>query len=419
MDRKLGNQMGIGRTLYQMAVVCQAREERNEALRLYDEAKEIFKKTGDKGYLTYTLQQIATIHQINDDYDGALKSCNEAKKGFEKLGDQKGIANTLFQIVSLYKQKNDFVKAHEKTKEAILALKKFGYLFSWDEIPGNDSETFIDFLAKKYGLYWVKKANIDKSDDGKNINVTDEKKSISLNLNNEKTEVNLKIDDDRADKLIVMKEKGKLNIYKLGMKPDIINAEAMLREIAKMLYQMAMGYQKNGEYDEALKLFSRANESFERLSDQDDNARTLYQIASLYKHKNDFSKARESLIEAIPILKKLGNKPDIENAEAMLQEIAKMLYQMAMACQNRGENDKALNLYKEAEESFEKLRDKKCRADTLLRIASSYKQKSDFLKAKEFIKEAISILERIGDINDISRAKKQLNEIPEKGDTYG
>ncbi len=87
------------------------------------------------------------------------------------------------------------------------------YLFSWDEIPGNDSERLIDFLKQNYSIDWVKTAKIEKIDDGKTIRVSVEKNFLSLSLNNEKTKVNLKIDDGRTNEFIVKTMNGKLNIY--------------------------------------------------------------------------------------------------------------------------------------------------------------------------------------------------------------
>jgi len=58
------------------------------------------------------------------------------------------------------------------------------YLFSWDEIPGNDSGKLRDFLEQKYNIDWVKMAKIEKIDDGKTIRVSIEKNYLSLSLDN-------------------------------------------------------------------------------------------------------------------------------------------------------------------------------------------------------------------------------------------
>ncbi len=88
--------------------------------------------------------------------------------------------------------------------------KRKKYLFSWNEIPGNDTDQFIKFLKKNYGVPWVKTAKIEKIDDGKTISVSNEKNSLLLTLNNDKNEAILTI--NTTDEFIVKKENGNLNI---------------------------------------------------------------------------------------------------------------------------------------------------------------------------------------------------------------
>jgi hypothetical protein len=49
------------------------------------------------------------------------------------------------------------------------------YLFSWDEIPGNDNVRLLDFLKQKFSIDWVKKAKIEKIDNDMTIRVSTEK----------------------------------------------------------------------------------------------------------------------------------------------------------------------------------------------------------------------------------------------------
>ncbi|WAM22573.1 MAG: hypothetical protein OI715_00335 (plasmid) [Candidatus Methanoperedens sp.] len=88
---------------------------------------------------------------------------------------------------------------------------KLEYLFSWDEIPGKDSDKLVEFL-RDMDVKWVKKAKIEKVDNGDTIKIFNEKKSLLLKLNNEKTEASLTIDDDVLE-FIVKAENGKLNLY--------------------------------------------------------------------------------------------------------------------------------------------------------------------------------------------------------------
>jgi hypothetical protein len=83
------------------------------------------------------------------------------------------------------------------------------YLFSWDDIPGNDTERLIEFLTKEYPIdYWLK-GKIEN--DGKTIRVNTEKTSLLLELINGK--VDLKINGVGTDEFIAKMENNKLKIY--------------------------------------------------------------------------------------------------------------------------------------------------------------------------------------------------------------
>lgn len=87
------------------------------------------------------------------------------------------------------------------------------YLFSWDDIPGNDNERLIEYLKQKFGIDWVKTARIEKIDNGRAIRVSTERNSLLLRLNDKKTKINIEIDDSKFDELIIKAENGRLNIY--------------------------------------------------------------------------------------------------------------------------------------------------------------------------------------------------------------
>ncbi|MCX9010442.1 MAG: hypothetical protein OIN66_04885 [Candidatus Methanoperedens sp.] len=98
--------------------------------------------------------------------------------------------------------------------------KTFGgtYLFSWDQIPGNDNGKLIKFLSQEFGIDWLKTAKIERNDDGRTIivsNYEDENKNISLRLNDEKNNVTIIIVDVKTDKFIVKMENKQLNIYRV------------------------------------------------------------------------------------------------------------------------------------------------------------------------------------------------------------
>ncbi len=86
------------------------------------------------------------------------------------------------------------------------------FLFSWDEVPGDDSDRFIEFLRQRYSVIGVEKEKIKKIDK-MTINISTEKNHIWLKLNDEKTNATLTIDDGRTDEFLVSIENGEINLY--------------------------------------------------------------------------------------------------------------------------------------------------------------------------------------------------------------
>ena len=160
-------------------------------------------------------------------YQEYLKSLIEKQVDFKKINEFKnpkpeliiGAVDVLSGNFSVFKNSmisSDVIMASAAIPTFFRAVPIDSYLFSWDEIPGNDSEKLIDFLKKNYSIDWLKTAKIEKIDDNKTIRASVEGNYLSLSLNNERNKANLKIDDSRIDEFIAEteKESGKLNIIK-------------------------------------------------------------------------------------------------------------------------------------------------------------------------------------------------------------
>lgn len=93
-------------------------------------------------------------------------------------------------------------KAHKEILEFLNDIEGDEFLFSWDSIPGYDTERFIKFLNRHFGIDWVKTAKPKKIDGGDAIELSAGKHFLQLRLNEEKTKVYLKIDDGRTDEFI-------------------------------------------------------------------------------------------------------------------------------------------------------------------------------------------------------------------------
>ena len=86
------------------------------------------------------------------------------------------------------------------------------YLFSWDNVPGNDSETLIAFFRDEFDIGWAENAEILKPSE-KNIHIYKDENSAEITIDEEKEKATLKIGDGITYNLRLKKKNGKLNIY--------------------------------------------------------------------------------------------------------------------------------------------------------------------------------------------------------------
>jgi len=160
-----------------------------------------------------------------------MKRVQERMKAFQKEFKEAQLSGNAQKLKKLEAQRNEMMADQlAMTKQqfkpmlyiSIISIPLFmwaysaiipSYLFSWDEVPGNNNDKLISFFEKNLGAEWAKKATIMKINDGRVITISDGKNSYSLALNEEKTKAILKTDDFITYEFPVKIENGKLNIY--------------------------------------------------------------------------------------------------------------------------------------------------------------------------------------------------------------
>ncbi len=106
--------------------------------------------------------------------------------------------------------------AHNETVEfpfTFTARKGMAYLFSWNEVPGNDSEWLLSYLRVDHDLDWVEGAEIIKSADRKTIYVINDENLSRITRDERKEKATLKTRGGGTFDLKVKKENGNLNVY--------------------------------------------------------------------------------------------------------------------------------------------------------------------------------------------------------------
>lgn len=86
------------------------------------------------------------------------------------------------------------------------------YLFSWGNVPGNDSRKLLRYLKDDLDIDWVESAEISKSDDGKTIRIFEDENTTELMIDTKEEKVTLNISNGRTYNLKIKKENDKLNI---------------------------------------------------------------------------------------------------------------------------------------------------------------------------------------------------------------
>ena len=86
------------------------------------------------------------------------------------------------------------------------------YLFSWDNVPGNDSKKLLRYLHDDHDIVWAERAEIHKSDDGKTLHIYEDENSIEMVIDEGGGKATLKISDVGTHNLKIKKENGRLNI---------------------------------------------------------------------------------------------------------------------------------------------------------------------------------------------------------------
>jgi hypothetical protein len=147
---------------------------------------------------------------------------------FNPLSNNLAIVN----ISSEFKDFYDIVLEHPKfiyINNGNMFMYPVSYSFSWDNIPGADSEQLIRFLKDDLDIAWVETAEICKSDDGKTLRILKDEDSAEIRIEEEKEKATLKFSDGKTLDLKVKKENDNLNIYselnflKNSYNSDIVN----------------------------------------------------------------------------------------------------------------------------------------------------------------------------------------------------
>lgn len=122
----LGDQHGIAKTFYDLAMIHQDKGEYDTALNLYNQSLEIEKSLDDQQGIAATLNNIALFHKNKGEYDIALDLYSQSLEIEKSLEDQRGIAYTFHNIAMIYQDKGEYDTALNLYNQSLEITKTLG-----------------------------------------------------------------------------------------------------------------------------------------------------------------------------------------------------------------------------------------------------------------------------------------------------
>ena len=159
---------------------------------------------------------------IDNAFEYALKSADAVTRYFTDRGYRVGMY--LYNDGEKLFYPDTGKKQYFKLSKELVELKSSKYLFSWDNVPGNDSEILLRFLRDDLDISWAENAEIHKPDDGKTIRIFKDENAAEIIIDEKKEKATLKISAGRTHDLKVKNEDGKLNIYNYERNEGLDNA---------------------------------------------------------------------------------------------------------------------------------------------------------------------------------------------------
>jgi tetratricopeptide (TPR) repeat protein len=419
------NDAGLQAALCDLASALYVEGDFGEAIELLKMAERIGKNIDCKKGLHRSFGYQANIYSEEGYYDLALELYHEQQRICREVEDYYWLQISLGNEGNLHKRTGDGAKAMELFKEKESMSRRIGnlqglqwslyyqagiyadraYLFTWGEIPGNDNGRLREFLARNFGIDWVKTAMISKDDDGTTINMHSGQNSLSLRLNCEKTKVNLTIDDGRTDDFIAKTENCKLSVYDKG---DL--------ERALNLYQRQQRLATEIGYPRGLVTSLEGQISIRHKIDELDKADALSEelemISKEIGKKKDFRRFLDNKAifdRAINLYReKETNSRDTDDLDCVQRNVGNQ----ALIFEARGDLDQALRLYQKQENICRKIGNDKG-------LRNSLRNQWEVLCKKGELDSAMELYARHRQIFTESWNKSKLQKcLGIKGDIY-
>jgi tetratricopeptide (TPR) repeat protein len=342
-------------------------EARRKSIEKYEEARELYRKTGDRYKEAMALKSIGALYHFLGEPNKALDKFNESLPIMRAINNRRGEAAVINSIGLVYYSLGEMRKTLENLNEALTIIRAEGDRGGEASLLNNIGSVYklLGEMPKALGEYNEALAILRGLGD---------RNSEAIMLNNIGTVYQLLGEMRKA-----------LEKYNEALPSFRITGDR--NNEANTLNNIGMVYQSLGERRKALDNLNEALPITRALGNRNLEAATLDNIGTVYKLSGEMQKALDKFNEVLPIRRAIGDR----NGEAIT------LNNLGSTHSDMGETQKALERYNEALPIFQTMGDQRNEATTLSNIGHVYQLIGEMPKALEKYNEALPLRRAVGD----------------------
>ncbi len=380
-----------------LAVLKKAGELRNrarsaadlrKAVRKYEEALKLFRKTGDQRGEGVSLYVIASIHSRLGQYDKAMQYYEASLAMSERSGDMNGRAAILHNMGALCRTRGQYHKALEFHDKSLSIWKKRGHL------KGEAASlTNIGAVYRELGQN-------DKAMDvfRKSLEITKRTGDVRQQAANYQNIGGVYDTLGRYDKALEFYNKA----LPISRKLRDLTSEATI------LNAMGLSHRNRAQYKNAMEYYEKALGIYRRLGHLTGESVALSNIGDLYSHLGKYDKALNFFKKSLALNRKLGR--------AKGQGIT--LSQIGLAYYYWGQYQRAIEYHKKSLAMSKKIGHLRGMGTSLNNIGAVYVSWGQYDKGLEYYYRSLAIDKEIGDAQGQATALRNLGNVYKEWGQY-
>jgi tetratricopeptide (TPR) repeat protein/CHAT domain-containing protein len=408
ISRKTGDSAGEGQTLNNMGVVYRNLGQYSRALEYFWQSLEISRKTGDDATEGRTLGNIGNIYYQLGQYSKALEYYEQSLGISRKTGDVAGEALSLTNIVNVYNNLSQYSKALEYLEQSLNISRKTGDSADEGKTLNNMGVVYRNLGQYSKALEYleqsleIRRKTGDVAGEGHTLdnigNIYNNlgRYSKALEYHEQSLGISRKTGDvageghaltNIGNVYIKLSQYSKaLEYYEQSL--GISRKTGNVAGEGLTLNNMGAVYNSLGQYSKTLEYYEQSLGISRKTGNVAGEGLTLNNIGNIYSQLGQYSKALEYYEQSLGISRKTGN---VAGEGLTLGSIGNIYSQL-------GQYSKALEYYEQSLEISRKTGNVAGEAISLTNIGNVYNNLSQYSKALEYYEQSLGITRRIGDV---------------------